>query len=307
MIRPFDSGTFTAQLRLSSRSLPVQALLLPMAIMSGIIGCADEVVPTGPKTSPDLETGLLRGEHVVRYAIEYPVTERFREKGSVDAEGNCIFGATTVVSPGQVIFESIAEYDPSTCEAVIVRHPPESAPEYARVPVTSAIGVNEATGSFGTTREVRHTPAAPAVPQAISQEFCTEIGYTKTAGQNIWFADPVGKDVTRSEHTAFFFFLRGECVQYARTTLRSEWFDESGWVLNYHQHTLEPADPQYRRVDSMGRQGMRNPSFCIGNTTWTDYVSDIRMFHDGYVSFLWSASATGGCSSFLTRHRTVSG
>jgi hypothetical protein len=134
-------------------------------------------------------------------------------------------------------------------------------------------------------------------------------GYSENcAHQQLWFEDPVGIDVTRSEHDVTW-SADGYYVLSATGTYASRWYSESGWRLDSHEYDgPHCSDPSCTAVEANGYSIMENSSFPCPDpsATWTNYQPNrVTTWGYGNATFDYSAYAFGGCSSWLTLYRAA--
>jgi hypothetical protein len=113
------------------RPPPIHRRALPMAVVVvvALAACADADRTGGPDV--EVVQPRLEGPHVVRFPLARPVIERIAFKGQRHDTG-CGFPRSfdTPGSQQESIFESVAEVDTVTCDFVVARHPPASAPDF---------------------------------------------------------------------------------------------------------------------------------------------------------------------------------
>ena len=126
--------------------------------------------------------------------------------------------------------------------------------------------------------------------------------WSHCARSNLWFEDPIGIDVTRSELHVIW---EGDGLQVwsATAALASRVYEASGWYVNYHNLESHYVNPEQTGVEHNGYSIMENYSFPCPEpaSTWTNYTPNTMTTHgNGYVTFYSSAYAAGGCSNWLT-------
>ncbi len=219
-------------------------------------------------SEPEPEVRLsLEGRNVIRYSAPARILETFLIQGRRDAAGRCGFAYSTTLKRGDMVFESITEYDPESCKYVIARHPSplisnsqdlrgfsqqnsanaqetstleidyggsgapvfESSTGHGQATTSGVPGRAPSPPSKGTSQAT--SSASPQIPPGCSPY----VGYDRTAWQKLWHNDPIGITVAGS-HLDVFSFYDETCIQYARSTHTTEWNDNLGWYRVNTQH-----------------------------------------------------------------------
>jgi len=287
--------------------------LFSLVVLAGT-ACANE--PLGVGSAPTLS---LEGPNVIRHTQRRPILERLLIQGARSEGGVCGFTHSVRLGGGQEVFESLLEYDPDTCRFIIARHPVDSALAATKwVPGVTPGRPGRPSGAPSADYESQTTDVETELPppggglSPSNHDYCSshgQIGPDHWGSQKMYFDDPIGIRVTRSDLDFYFMNdLDYQCVTYAHSYLLSEWYRTSGWYLTQHEHYQGPADTHWTWMRAIGYQTMRNDAFgdifCQGYSTWTHYnPNEVRMFWDGYTTFDWNYYAVGGCSSWLTPYR----
>jgi hypothetical protein len=262
--------------------------------------CADVAAPRPEKALS------LAGSHIVRYPTRYAEVSRYMVEGTRVGPG-CVFNNVGTLQPGETfVFESVVEFDPENCISIVARHPVSETPAHALPPSrdkyptrpSMRLQANSATSAaetdpphylFGEEWHYQQPAGGTSQQQASLQQQCPEeYGLDKGVFQNLWHEDPPGFDVSRSEHSGYWFYHSGTCVQYVRHSSYLDPLEETGWVVAFHDIDFIWHGVSYVDMDSWGQ--FRNSPFCAGSSeiTWTHYWPNrMRVFHDGYSTFWW--------------------
>ncbi len=123
-----------------------------------------------------------------------------------------------------------------------------------------------------------------------------------SAYQNLWTIDPIGLKVTESNHQVDYSYHPDLCVNWLGSQLESRWLSASGWYMYTweHQHFTPYWQLNYEALAGEGIQTMHNNTFCVPvPTTKSKYGNKIVAWDDGWPSYSWGITNSGGCSSLL--------
>lgn len=290
----------TIQQRNAARLVTLASLLTLVTACFDSGGSSETA--SGPSAALTLE-----GPRVVRYPRTRPEIKRELVMGFRGSDGRCGFQQFVRLGKGEAFFQSVAEYDPETCEFILAHHLPASAPPaHGRRPALPAPGrlnhdassALQSDGSDELSTEAWHPDlqGSPSPPSNVKSagsvaELCpVEIGNSAGGLQRLWHEDPVGLTVTEHQLDTSFFYHHGECVQYVNSVSRTNWLWQSGWHLETHSLGIFPQNSQWTRVDATAYSSMENPIFCAFNNTFVNYSpNQLRQFTTG-------TSASGGTS-----------
>ena len=106
---------------------PLRVNLTFMVVSAAAAGCSDRSQDIASTENAEL---TLHGPNAVRYPAKAPILERIYVKGVITSRGSCGLQRHFEGRAGQrtVVYESVIEADRTTCEFIVARHPPESAP-----------------------------------------------------------------------------------------------------------------------------------------------------------------------------------
>lgn len=114
--------------RFPARAYGIAALAL-YGVLAACAGGDSDVPSETVTVSPS-----LTGAQVVRFPAKDPETDRFAVDGVIDENGKCRLGRQFESPPGVTtrVFESVVEFDPTSCKFVVARHPPEAIPDHVQ-------------------------------------------------------------------------------------------------------------------------------------------------------------------------------
>lgn len=165
------------------------------------------------------------------------------------------------------VFESVVEFDPTSCKFVVARHSPEAIPDHLledfrtfreRVFASrrnqkqiipdrqnSAVSSDPDVESYQTNIE-------KWAPSSFAQQCDMQIGLARIAHGTMWTESFTGWLELNKSNQSTWFFDNGDCVQWVHSPLTSEWRSGTGWRLDAHIHFIAPRDAQWTQVDGVG-------------------------------------------------------
>jgi hypothetical protein len=259
--------------------------LLALLAVGLVVGCVDR----GPPTAATSREPVLVGARVVRA----PENPRFHAGTQLTFQGRrlnggCVFGHEVTLKPGEHVVERIAEYDLDTCLYVVERGGydfPSGPHQYRDTSSTTQLHLG-----------------APSQAPSLEKGNKSIMMLQYCARSKLWFEDPIGIDVTRSELHVIW-TGDGAQVWDSWAELASRVYETSGWYVVYHDLESHFVNPEGSGVETNGYSTMANYAFPCPEPaeTWTYYAPNtMTTYGNGIVTFYSSAYAAGGCSSWLT-------
>jgi hypothetical protein len=259
--------------------------------------------------------------------VRAPASSRFVErtrvrlKGVREPDGGCGFLREVTLKKGQRRAEREVEYDPTTCDFIVAEGEYRGGADgYDTFSTERHFGRGRTDQVSASSSDVSTTSSSRSVGTwstagAANQDLSAAAAYGTCPGtvgdiahayQVLWYEDPPGLDVTKSDLDLAFQY-NYVCVNAGRSYHTAQWLSGTGWRLTAYGHDAYFSGSSQSYAEAVAYTGFTNSVFgnvvpgCSNTETYTNFKpNQIRGFKDGYVTFIYYATKSGSCKDLLT-------